>query len=192
MADADLVLVRALQSGDEAALNALMVRHQDGIFRFVRGYVSNDTDAIELTQETFVRAYFNIGRFKPSAKFSTWLFRIALNLCRDRAKSRQARNAALTDSLTAPPEADQSGPRELRAPGGTPADFALTNEKMQALDHAIAQLPHDLRTALVLSVLEQRSHAECADLLGTTPKTVETRVYRARKVLASLMSKAAF
>jgi RNA polymerase sigma-70 factor (ECF subfamily) len=63
---------------------------------------------------------------------------------------------------------------------------------MEALDRAIAQLPHDLRAALVLSVLEQHSHAECAELLGTTPKTVETRIYRARKLLLDLMSRAGF
>lgn len=189
MADADLALVRELQSGDDAALEELMTRHQDALFRFIRGYVAVEADAIELTQETFVRAYFNIGRFKPSAKFATWLYRIALNLCRDRAKSRATKRAAITESFTV-----QNGDaeRDFASSARTPAEDALVSEKMRALEEGIAQLPHDLRTALVLAAVGQRSHQECAELLETTAKTVETRVYRARKLLSAWMTKAGF
>lgn len=192
MADADLALVRALQSGDDSALDQLMDRHQEALFRFIRGYVQNEADASELTQEAFVRAYFNIGRFKPSAKFATWLYRIALNLCRDHAKSSRTRNVARTDSLSSDDDSAVDEQRDLPARGETPAELAITSEKMAALDTAIEQLPHDLRTALVMTVLEQRSQQECADLLETTPKTIETRVYRARKLLVGLMTKAGF
>ena len=192
MADADLPLVRALQAGEDSALDQLMERHQEALFRFIRGYVQNEADATELTQETFVRAYFNIGRFKPNAKFVTWLYRIALNLCRDHAKSSRTRNAARTDSLSGDDDSVVTAQRDLPASGETPAESAMTSEKMAALDRAIAQLPHDLRTALVMTVLEQRSQQECAELLETTPKTIETRVYRARKLLVALMSKAGF
>jgi RNA polymerase sigma factor (sigma-70 family) len=189
--DADLALVLALQSGDDSALDALMERHQEPLFRFIHGYVTNEADAVEITQEAFVRAYFNIGKFKPNAKFATWLYRIALNLCRDYAKSRRAKNAAVTDSLT-PAGGDTTADNDLPAGGKTPGEEAHSAEKMRALDAAMTQLPHDLRAALVLTVMEQRSHQECAELLKTTPKTIETRVYRARKLLAELMSKAGF
>ena len=191
MADADLGLVQALQAGDDSALNGLMERHQEALFRFIRGYVINEADATELTQETFVRAYFNIGRFKPTAKFVTWLYRIALNLCRDHAKSRWTKRAAMTDSFSFSGR-DLEVERDLPAADKTPAEQALSSEKMRALDEAIAQLPHDLRTALVLTAIDQRSHQECADLLETTPKTIETRVYRARKFLLAAMTKAGF
>ena len=189
MADADFALVRALQSGDDAPLNELMTRHQDALFRFIRGYVAVEADAAELTQETFVRAYFNIARFKPSAKFATWLYRIALNLCRDHAKSRATKRTAITESFTVP---DGDAERDFPSSRQTPAEYALTSEKMKALNDGIAQLPHDLRTALVLAAIEQRSHQECAELLDTTPKTIETRVYRARKLLLAWMTKAGF
>jgi RNA polymerase sigma-70 factor (ECF subfamily) len=191
MADADLALVRALQSGDDSALEELITRHQEGLFRFIRGYVLNDADATELTQETLVRAYFNIDRFKPKANFGTWLYRIALNLCRDHAKSRSTKRAAMTDSFSFP-EGDFNMEGGLPAVGNTPAEDALLSEKMGALDEAIARLPHDLRTALVLTTIDQLSHQECAELLDTTPKTIETRVYRARKLLLTLMTKAGF
>lgn len=192
MADADLALVQALQSGDDSALDQLMERHQEALFRFIRGYVPNEADAIELTQEAFVRTYLNIARFKPTAKFATWLYRIALNLCRDYAKSSRIRNAARSESLTADEDSDGGWQRDLPSSGETPAESAMLSEKMHALDRAIAQLPHDLRTALVLTAFDQRSHQECADLLATTPKTIETRVYRARKLLLTLMTKAGF
>ena len=191
MPDADLALVRALQTGDDSALDTLMERHQEPLFRFIRGYVVNEADAVELTQEAFVRAYFNIGKFKPTAKFATWLYRIALNLCRDHAKSRRSKHAALTDSLT-PTDRETTVESDLPAGGKAPDEEAQMAEQMRALDGAITELPHDLRTALVLTVMEQRSHQECAELLETTPKTIETRVYRARKLLAELMSKAGF
>lgn len=192
MADADLDLVLALQAGDDSALDELMERHQEPLFRFIRGYVMNDADATDLTQETFVRAYFNIERFKPTAKFATWLYRIAVNLCRDHAKSRRTRDAALTDSLSTQEGVNGGWERELPAVGKTPAEALVTNEKMRALNSALAQLPHDLRAALSLNVFGQRSHQECAELLATTPKTIETRVYRARKLLLALMTKAGF
>ena len=192
MADADLALVEALQSGDDSALDQLMERHQEALFRFIRGYVQNEADATELTQETFVRAYFNIRRFKPTANFSTWLYRIALNLCRDHAKSSRTRNARRTESLSADEDSVGNPQRDLPASGETPSESALTSEKMGALNRAIAQLPHDLRAAIVLTVIDQRSHQECAELLKTTPKTIETRVYRARKQLLVLMTRAGF
>jgi hypothetical protein len=67
--DSDLALVQALQHGENRALNELMDRHREGLFRFVWRQVRNETDALELTMETFVRAYFNVGKFRPKAKF---------------------------------------------------------------------------------------------------------------------------
>lgn len=191
--DPDLALVTALQGGEEAALDALMERHQEPVFRFILRHVLNEADAAELTQETFVRVYFGAAKWKPTAKFTTWLYQIALNLCRDHAKSRKTKNAAVTHSLSEPRHPDEvEVERDVPSGGATPADEALTNEKMAALESGIAQLPHDLRTALVLTVFEQRSQQESAELLRTTPKTVETRVYRARKLLSAWMTKAGF
>ena len=67
--DPDLALVRALQAGEDQALETLMERHQEGVFRFVFRFIANEAEAIELTEEAFVRAYFNIGKFRPTAKF---------------------------------------------------------------------------------------------------------------------------
>src|SRR5271165_2922085 len=74
--DPDLTLVQALKVGEDQALNALMDRHREGLFRFVLRHVHNEADALELAMETFVRAYFNIEKFRPAAKFATWLYRL--------------------------------------------------------------------------------------------------------------------
>src|ERR1700704_172955 len=96
--DPDLALVRALQAGEDRALETLIHRHQEGVFRFVFRHIPNEADAIELTQEAFVRAYFNIEKFRPSAMFVTWLYHIALNLCRDYARSQAYRYSSQTIS----------------------------------------------------------------------------------------------
>jgi RNA polymerase sigma-70 factor (ECF subfamily) len=191
--DPDLPLIRALHAGEEAALDALMERHQEPIFRFILRHVLNEADAAELTQETFVRVFFGAPKWKPTAKFTTWLYQIALNLCRDHVKSRKVRNAALTHSLSEPRHPGEvEVERELPSRGASPAEELLVHEKMAALESGIAQLPLDLRTALLLTTVDQRSQQESAELLNTTAKTVETRVYRARKFLRAWMTKAGF
>ncbi|MEO8353540.1 MAG: RNA polymerase sigma factor [Chthoniobacteraceae bacterium] len=190
--DPDLELVEGLAGGDESALDGLMDRYQEPVFHFIYRHVFNEDDARDLTQEVFVRLFFNVRKFKPEAKFSTWLYQIALNLCRDRAKSRKTRQAARTDSLSAREDDREHPACDLAVEARTPLDEALAREKLIALDDGMAALPHDLRTALVLTTLEQRSHQECATLMKTTPKAIETRVYRARKFLTEWMSKAGF
>src|SRR5438105_7006682 len=97
--DPDIFLVRALQAGEEHALNELIARHQEPLFHFICRYTSDDELARDLLQETFVRVYFGIARFKPRAKFVTWLYSIATNLCRDHARSKAHHQAQLTQSL---------------------------------------------------------------------------------------------
>ena len=190
--DPDLELVQALANGEESALTSLMSRYEKPIFHFIHRHIPNEEDACELAQEVFVRLFFNAAKFKPEARFSTWLYQIALNLCRDHLKSRRMRQAMRTDSLSSQ-EVDPEHPaRDVAIEYRTPLDAAKLREKLAALDDGIAALPYDLRTALVLTALEQRSHQECAELLKTTPKAIETRVHRARKLLLEWMGKAGF
>ena len=97
--DLDLPLVRALQAGDESALNELIRKYQEPLFRFICRYTGDEETARDLLQETFVRLYFGIRRFKPHAKFATWLYSIAMNLCRDYARSKHRRQSYATESL---------------------------------------------------------------------------------------------
>ncbi len=185
--DPDLELVRALQAGQESALGELIQRHEGGIFRFCYRSVLDAEDAADFTQETFVRAYFKIGQFRPGAKFSVWLYRIALNLLRDHARSRAAGVAERTVTLV------ENGARTDRHEGGTeatattldPAGTLVDKEERLAVEAAIQELPADLKEAFILTVLEGHSQRESGEMLGASPKAVETRVYRARKLLAA-------
>lgn len=186
--DPDLPLVRALQAGDESALGELMGRHEAALFRFLFRYLRNATDAADLTQETFVRAYFKIGQFRPGVKFSVWLYRIALNLFRDHARSPAARRGAMTNELPGEGAHTARGtPAELATDSRNPAAALEDKEQVRALENAIERLPPDLKQAFVLAVLEGFSQKECAEMLEVSPKAVETRVYRARKLLAAAL-----
>ena len=189
--DPDLALVQDLQAGKDRALNPLMDRHREGLFRFVLRQVHNEADALELTMETFVRAYFNIGKFRPAARFATWLYQIALNLCRDYLRSRAYQYSLQTTSFDAPAE-EGADPSLLLATGRRPDQRADRREELIALEKAISELPEDLRNAFILSALEDRQQAETAELLGISLKAVETRVYRARKLLLEKISKMGF
>ena len=189
--DPDLALVRELQAGEDRALETLMHRHQEGVFRFVFRHISNEADAIELTQEVFVRAHFNIGRFRPTAKFVTWLYRIALNLCRDHTRSQAYRYSSRTISIDAPVD-ESEGQRQPSSNRRKPDQQAQDREKLRAVEKAIVELPQELKSPLILTALEDRSYAETGELLGISAKAVEMKVYRARKLLLGKMNELGF
>jgi RNA polymerase sigma-70 factor (ECF subfamily) len=181
--DEDLPLVQSLQAGNDSALDELMGRHQTALFGFIYRYVRNEADAAELTQETFVRAYFHIGSYRPKAKFVTWLYRIATNLCCDHVRSRHGREAGRTSSMVN----EDGTSREFPSDTVAPDEAIVQAERGRQVEQAIDQLPHDLKTALILTALEGLSHIDAAQRLGITPKAVETRVHRARKRLGETM-----
>jgi RNA polymerase sigma factor (sigma-70 family) len=189
--DPDLALVQALQAGEDRALDTLMARHQEGLYRFVFRHISNEADAMELTQEAFARAYFNIEKFRSNAKFVTWLYHIALNLCRDYARSPAYRYSSQTISTDAPVEENQ-GQRLLSSNQRGPDQQTQDREKLRAVEKSINELPQDLKNPLILTALEGRSHAETGGLLGISPKAVEMKVYRARKLLLEKMGEMGF
>ncbi len=179
--DPDLSLVRALQADDDRALDELMGKYKGPIYALIFRSVGNEALAQDLLQEAFVRCYFGIGKFKPKAKFVTWLYAIAINLCRDHARSRRHKESMLTDSFGEISEMEKlTGGHERSV---LPDKELERRETLEALESAIGQLPHDLKTAFIMFSIEGRSQADCAELLGVSPKAVETRVYRAKKVL---------
>ena len=183
--DPDWLLISALQAGDENALTELIHKYEQPLFRFIFRYVGAEETARDLVQETFVRLYFNAAKFKRQAKFSTWLHTIATNLCRDYSRSKQYRKARETVSS----EAFDQDETRISDTAALPGDALVSAERLAALQAAISELPDKLKTAVVLFCLEDRSQAECAELLGVSTKTVETRVYRARKILQQKLAR---
>jgi RNA polymerase sigma-70 factor (ECF subfamily) len=183
----------ALAAGDDRALGQLVDRWQQPLRRFMLRYLQNESDADDLLQETFVRVYRHRTRYQPKSRFSTWLFTIAVNLCRNHAE-KQARRATVSldapvsvgneDETTASTHLDRQA-----SEGPDPSEQALTVERAAAVRAAIEELPHDLRTVVILFEYENLSHAEIAEIVATTPKAVETRLYRARRRLREQLAK---
>ncbi len=170
-----------LAAGQDAALNDLMERHATPVFHFLCRMVGNEDDANDLAQETFVRVFRAHSSFRPSEKFSTWLFTIAANLARNHFRWRTRHpNISLETEIG---EAEQTLGGTLPANDPAPSEQALATERNAAVRIAVSKLPEDLREAIVLCEWEECSVAEAAAILETTPKAVESRLYRARQIL---------
>ena len=182
--DPDLPLIEALRAGDDSALNGLIHRHREPLFHFVLRYLHDDVTARDVVQETFVRVYFKAGKFQPKATVKTWIYSIALNLCRDQGRRLAKRRTDV--SLNAPRPGDRPALEIADASPG-PDEQAGQGDRFSALKRAIDRLPHKLKTALVLFSLQGLSQREAAGLLGTTPKTSELRVAHAKQKLREIL-----
>jgi RNA polymerase sigma-70 factor, ECF subfamily len=176
-----------LAGGHEAALNDLMERHAEPVFRFLHRMLGDEEDADDLAQETFVRVYQHRAGFQPELKFTTWLYTIAANLARNQLRWR-ARHPNVSLEAEAGTN-DQSLADTLPAATATPHQAAESAERAEAVRAAVQALPDELREAIVLCEWEELAVAEAAAVLETTPKAVESRLYRARNLLRERLRK---
>lgn len=178
--DSDAGLAARALKGDRSAFNLIVRRHQEPLYRFIRRYVGDADEAYDLLQETFVAAWQALGRYDPARPAAIWLRRIALNKCRDWGRRRVVRKffyaAKTLDETTAAPDVNASTNSEDNN------EIALTR-----LDRAIAALPAQLKEPLLLTAFEGLSQAAAGETLGISAKAVETRVYRARKLLTEAL-----
>lgn len=178
--DSDAALAARAIKGDRYAFNRFVQRHQEPLYRFIRRYVGDADEAYDLLQETFVSAWQALGRYDPARPAPTWLRRIALNKCRDWGRRRVVRKffyaAKTLDETIAAPDVNASANSEENN------EVALTR-----LDRAIAALPVQLKEPLLLTAFEGLSQAAAGETLGISAKAVETRVYRARRLLADAL-----
>ena len=168
--------IRAAQAGDMAAFEWIVQQHEERLFGFCCRWLRCVEDAREVCQDAFVRAWQALPEFEGRAKLSTWLYQIALNLCRDRAKTRAARQR---DSTIALEDVEQPP----LCPQQTPSASAELNSEMQKLERGLAVMPEKLRAVLMLTTMEGLSHEECAQVMNCSTRGVEGRVYRARQML---------
>ena len=178
--DPDYPDVLALQGGEDAALDRLIEKHRSAIKAFIFRMVGDATDADELAQETFVRAYFQIGNYRPKAPFVAWLYQIARNLCRDHFRSRAYKARFKSQSIEELQH--ERFTEENRVPD------ALV-DRVERVQSALLQIPVELRESLILTAIEGLSHEDAAARLGLTSKAVEVRCYRARKALLKTLEK---
>jgi len=176
----EAALITRVRSGDHEAFYDLVRPHERGIYLAALSIVHNDADAEEVIQETILKAFKAIGRFREEAKFSTWIFQIAIN--ESRMKLRKDRRH-LYDSLDEPVKGEEQGdyiPRDFADWREIPSE-ALENARLrEALAKALASLSPKYRQVLVLRDIEHLNIAETAKVIGISEAAVKTRLLRAR------------
>jgi RNA polymerase sigma-70 factor (ECF subfamily) len=188
VADLDVALVRRCRSNDAAAFNAIVARHKARVYRFICRMVGPGADADDLAQETFVKAYTSLPGFRGSASLSTWLLRIAGNLCIDyrrRRKHAPARAVSLSSMLYADGERD--GALEPVDPHGGPESEALRTELQGRVHAAIDALPDKLRMVALLYDIEGLTYDEISHVVGCPMGTVKSRLFSARSSLRAAL-----
>ena len=181
----DEVLVKAAQKGDMAAFEELVARHRDKIYARAFSMLRNEDDAIDLSQEAWVKAWQRLKQFQGESSFVTWMTRIVINLCLDhlrKAKRHRAESIELMD--------EESGGVERQMPVVqiNPTEGLERGEIRQRIDKALGQLSYEHRTVLILHEFEQLEYKEIAKRMQCSIGTVMSRLFYARRRMANLLA----
>jgi RNA polymerase sigma-70 factor (ECF subfamily) len=177
----DLSLVRRVQRGERGAYDLLVLKYQHKVVKLVMRYLRNPADAEDVAQEAFVKAYRALPQFRGDSAFYTWLYRIAINTAKNALAARDRNPVSYElDLQNTDDSSDMVG--RLKDPE-TPEGLALTEEIRDTVNHAIEELPEDLRIAIVLRELEGMSYEEIAASMDCPVGTVRSRIFRAREAI---------
>jgi RNA polymerase sigma-70 factor (ECF subfamily) len=180
-AESDLALVRRVQHGDKGAFDALVLKYQHKVIKLVMRYVRSTSEAEDIAQEAFIKAYRAMPQFRGDSAFYTWLYRIAINTAKNAVASRDRSPIEYDLDLQNPEESyDMQGRLKDTE---TPEALALTEEIRGIVNSAMDALPEDLRTAIVLRELEGLSYEEIAASMDCPVGTVRSRIFRAREAI---------
>ena len=176
----DKKLVKRVQRGDKGAFDLLVLKYQHKIVNLVMRYVRDPELALDITQEAFIKAYRALPRFRGDSAFYTWMYRIAVNTAKNHlaAQRRRPMNVELDSQ-----DPDQYDLHAQLRETDTPEAITLSNELKEAVENAIAALPEDLRTAIILRELEGMSYEEIAQTMECPVGTVRSRIFRARDAI---------
>src|SRR3954463_13002632 len=180
----DEELVARSRGGDLDSFNQLVVRWERPIYALAYRVIGREEDARDVCQETFLRAFRALGGFRGQAKFSSWLYRISLNLCRDWVR-RQRR----TPVIQLPEDVDVMELAAAREPSEPIEDVVARHDLTRAVERAMAKLPEEQRTAIILKEYHGLTFQEIADLAGCPLSTVKTRLYQGLAVLRRELGK---
>lgn len=175
----DEYLLELAIAGDEACFGELMGRWQGRIFSFIYRYIGDSEDARDLTQNTFAKAYQNMGRLSDPAKFSAWVYKIALNECRMNVRKRRNLKPVPYDEYV------ESG--RVDADFETPEKKLVAKERVGALLEVFQDLPDEQRTVIVMKEYQGLKFHEIAEVLEVPLSTVKSRMYLGLKTLKKLM-----
>jgi len=176
----DLALVERVQRGDRSAFDVLVLRYQQKVLTLIRRYVRDAMEAEDIAQEAFIKAYRALASFRGDSAFYTWLYRIAINTAKNYLVSNKRRPIDYDLDLQDP---EQYALQARLTDGETPEHLVLTDEIRETVNGAIAELPEDLRTAIVLREIDGLSYEEIAASMDCPVGTVRSRIFRAREAI---------
>ena len=182
--------IEAARAGDRSAFDQLVSRHQQQVINAAAYYLGHQEDALEVAQESFLKAYRSLEGFKGKASFRTWLLRITLNTARSFHAHRQAlkrSGTTATISISAPKEDADQGDLELSDPGDDPHQLLEKKELQEIIENAIRSLNDQARRVIILRDILGESYQAIADAEDLTLGTVKTRVHRARLELREII-----
>ena len=176
--DEDLVL--RVQQGDKSAFDLLVIKYQHKIIQLVNRYVKDPSEAQDVAQEAFIKAYRALGNFRGDSAFYTWLYRIAINTAKNYLVSRSRRSSDYQVDVQ-DAEAIENAP-QLQGME-TPERLLLNQEIIDTIKTAIDKLPEEMRTAIILREFEGMSYEEIAEAMDCPVGTVRSRIFRAREAI---------
>ncbi|MCP4078028.1 MAG: RNA polymerase sigma factor RpoE [Gammaproteobacteria bacterium] len=176
----DSELVKRVQQGDKAAFDILVQKYQQKVVNLISRFVSDQSECYDVAQETFIKAYRALGKFRGDSQFYTWLYRIAANTAKNHLASRARKSPKY--SVDVEDAAYFSGESQLKD-NATPENLMLTDEIKQTVYAAIERLPEDLKSAISLRELEGLSYEQIADVMDCPVGTVRSRIFRARDAI---------
>ena len=181
----DPTLVRAAQQGNMVAFEELVARHRDKVYARAYSMMRNEEEAIDLSQEAWIKGWQRLRQFQGEASFGTWMTRIVINLCLDQLRRQKRQRAESIEALD-----EESGGVERQMPVVTvnPTSGLERAELRQRIDRALGQLSHEHRTVLVLHEFEEMEYKEIAKTMGCSIGTVMSRLFYARRKLAALLT----
>jgi RNA polymerase sigma-70 factor (ECF subfamily) len=179
-AKVDQLLVERVQKGDKRAFDLLIQKYQHRIVSLVTRYVSDSSEAQDVAQEAFIKAYRAIGRFRGESAFYTWLYRIAINTAKNWIVAKNRRPPASDIDAS---DAEQYGMSSRLKETSTPENEMLREEIERTVFDTIAALPEDLRTAIMLREMDGMSYEEIATTMVCPIGTVRSRIFRAREAI---------
>ena len=183
----ELELVRQCQTGSAEAFDELVTRYRTRIFAMIYNMVHNEQDAWDLAQDSFVKAWRSIKRFRGRSSFYTWIYRIVMNVTIDWLRKKQIKGAGLEFDEAV--QLTQIDPASRTAPKADPLPHArMERSEIRArIDEAIKQLSPDHRAVILMKEIEEMQYHEIAETLGCSIGTVMSRLFYARKKLQSLL-----
>ena len=177
----DALLIKAFQSGDKRAFDQLVIRHKDRIFNLCYRFLGDYEEANDSAQEAFVKAYGSLNSFRLESTFSTWLYRIAVNVCKNKLGSSAYKAKRKMVSLDNPGTPSNEIPA-MEIPNGAPSPLARMEEKekMTLVQRALDNLTADFKMVVTLRDVEGLSYEDIAEITGLNLGTVKSRIARAR------------